>query len=89
MFILYASNRFFFSFIIDLIRKLFQVIIGNGNVALDCSRVILSCGTDRLLRSDIPASILDTLSRSQIRHVTIVGRKGLLDVSFVSTKILI
>ncbi|EJD75433.1 ferredoxin-NADP reductase [Loa loa] len=58
------------------------VIIGNGNVALDCSRLLLSSGTDRLLRTDIPASILDTLSRSQIRHVTIVGRRGLLDVSF-------
>uniref|UniRef100_A0AAF5Q3C0 NADPH:adrenodoxin oxidoreductase, mitochondrial n=1 Tax=Wuchereria bancrofti TaxID=6293 RepID=A0AAF5Q3C0_WUCBA len=58
------------------------VIIGNGNVALDCSRVILSAGTDRLLKTDIPAPILQTLSRSEIRHVTIVGRRGLVDVSF-------
>ncbi|KAL3997415.1 hypothetical protein ACH3XW_10815 [Acanthocheilonema viteae] len=58
------------------------IIIGNGNVALDCSRVILSSGMDRLLRTDIPSSVLDTLSCSQIRHVTIIGRRGLLDVSF-------
>ncbi|KAM3721894.1 NADPH:adrenodoxin oxidoreductase [Dirofilaria immitis] len=63
------------------------VIIGNGNVALDCSRVILSSGTDRLLNTDIASSILDILSRSQIRHVTIVGRRGLLDVSFTIKEI--
>uniref|UniRef100_A0A0R3RVX1 NADPH:adrenodoxin oxidoreductase, mitochondrial n=1 Tax=Elaeophora elaphi TaxID=1147741 RepID=A0A0R3RVX1_9BILA len=58
------------------------VVIGNGNVALDCSRVILSSGTDRLLNTDIPTPILDTFSRSRIRNVTIVGRRGPLDVSF-------
>ncbi|VDK65278.1 unnamed protein product [Onchocerca ochengi] len=63
------------------------VIIGNGNVALDCSRVILSSGTDRLLNTDIASSILDILSHSQIRHVTIVGRRGLLDVSFTIKEI--
>ncbi|MCP9264211.1 Ribonuclease P protein subunit p20 [Dirofilaria immitis] len=71
---------------IDAIN-VFPVIIGNGNVALDCSRVILSSGTDRLLNTDIASSILDILSRSQIRHVTIVGRRGLLDVSFTIKEI--
>ncbi|VDK38950.1 unnamed protein product [Gongylonema pulchrum] len=43
---------------------------------------MLSSGMGRLCETDIPAPILDTLSKSQIRHVTIIGRRGPLDVSF-------
>ncbi|VDM95176.1 unnamed protein product [Thelazia callipaeda] len=58
------------------------VIIGNGNVALDCSRMLLSAGTDRLIKTDIPTPVLDILSHSQIRRITIIGRRSPLDVSF-------
>jgi adrenodoxin-NADP+ reductase len=55
-------------------------IIGQGNVALDCARVLLS-GRDpptieRLRQTDTPESVLEALSRSSIEHVDIVGRRG-------------
>lgn len=56
------------------------MIVGNGNVALDCCRILLSSPDDRLMLTDIPLSILEVLKRSQIRTVTIVGRRGPLEV---------
>lgn len=57
-----------------------QVIIGHGNVALDCARIILLAGNDRLFHTDITSSVLDHLSQSSIRNVSIIGRRGPLDV---------
>ena len=50
-------------------------IIGNGNVALDCAR-ILSKTRAEFAGSDIVGHALDALGRSAIRTVTIVGRRG-------------
>jgi NADPH-dependent glutamate synthase beta subunit-like oxidoreductase len=50
-------------------------IIGNGNVALDCAR-ILSKTREEFAGSDIVAHALDALERSNIRTITIVGRRG-------------
>jgi adrenodoxin-NADP+ reductase len=57
------------------------VIIGMGNVALDCARILLS-PVDQLTRTDITEVALDRLRHSRIRHVTLVGRRGPLQVSF-------
>lgn len=51
------------------------VIIGNGNVALDCAR-ILSRTPERLEKSDIASHALEALSRSRITDIHIVGRRG-------------
>lgn len=50
-------------------------IIGNGNVALDCAR-ILSKTREEFAGSDIVAHALDALEASNIRTITIVGRRG-------------
>lgn len=50
-------------------------IIGNGNVALDCAR-ILSKTRDEFAGSDIVAHALEALEGSSIRTITIVGRRG-------------
>ncbi len=50
-------------------------IIGNGNVALDCAR-ILSKTAEEFEGSDIVAHALARLSAEQPRGVTIVGRRG-------------
>jgi ferredoxin--NADP+ reductase len=50
-------------------------VIGNGNVALDCAR-ILSKSRNEFEGSDIVGHALDALGRSAIRTVTIVGRRG-------------
>lgn len=57
------------------------VIIGQGNVALDIARILLS-GIDRLRTTDITSGALDVLSRSRIKKVHVVGRRGPLQASF-------
>ena len=56
-------------------------IIGQGNVALDCARILLSGGKEgeavsKLKGTDIPESVLATLRESTISSVDIVGRRG-------------
>lgn len=51
------------------------VVVGNGNVALDVARVLLS-GVDRLRTTDITEYALAALSKSRVRHVTVIGRRG-------------
>ena len=57
------------------------VIIGQGNVALDIARVLLS-GVDGLRSTDITEKALKTLSQSRIRRVHVVGRRGPLQGAF-------
>jgi adrenodoxin-NADP+ reductase len=55
------------------------VIIGQGNVALDVARVLLS-DVDKLRKTDMPEYALEALSRSRISQVHAVGRRGPLQV---------
>ena len=57
------------------------IIIGNGNVALDVVRVLLS-HVDRLRATDITEQALATLGMSQVKHVHVVGRRGPMQASF-------
>jgi NADPH-dependent glutamate synthase beta subunit-like oxidoreductase len=50
-------------------------VIGNGNVALDCAR-ILSKTRGEFEGSDIVGHALDALDNSAIRTITILGRRG-------------
>ncbi|XP_029383803.1 NADPH:adrenodoxin oxidoreductase, mitochondrial [Echeneis naucrates] len=56
------------------------VILGQGNVALDVARVLLS-PIDILKKTDITQPALEALVRSQIRRVLIVGRRGPVQVA--------
>ena len=51
------------------------VVVGNGNVALDCAR-ILSKTRHEFEGSDIVGHALEALDASTIRTVTILGRRG-------------
>lgn len=55
-------------------------VIGNGNVALDVAR-ILSKSREELAGGDIVGHALESLDRSAIRTVTILGRRGPLQIS--------
>lgn len=59
----------------DLTQGEEAVIIGQGNVALDVARMLLE-NVDVLRKSDITEHALDVLSRSRIKRVHIVGRRG-------------
>ncbi|GMT23597.1 hypothetical protein PFISCL1PPCAC_14894 [Pristionchus fissidentatus] len=56
------------------------VVIGNGNVSLDCARVLASPA--RLEHTDIPDSALEMIRQSKVKNISIVGRRGPGDVSF-------
>jgi adrenodoxin-NADP+ reductase len=56
------------------------VIVGQGNVALDVARILLS-DVDALRTTDIADHALEALSRSRIKRVRVVGRRGPLQVS--------
>ncbi|KAF2194277.1 FAD/NAD(P)-binding domain-containing protein [Zopfia rhizophila CBS 207.26] len=57
------------------------VIIGQGNVALDVARILLT-PTDKLRGTDITEQALETLSRSNVTSVQVVGRRGPLQAAF-------
>ncbi|KAJ2807599.1 NADPH-adrenodoxin reductase [Coemansia guatemalensis] len=62
------------------------VVIGHGNVALDCARILLT-DVNSLASTDITEQALKKLSGSKIRHVEIVGRRGPLQVSFTTKEL--
>ncbi|MGZ8179529.1 FAD-dependent oxidoreductase [Williamsia sp. SKLECPSW1] len=51
------------------------IIVGNGNVALDAARILLT-HPDDLARTDIADHALDVLRASRVREVTVLGRRG-------------
>lgn len=51
------------------------VVIGMGNVALDCARILAKCD-DEFAGSDIVGHALDALGRKGIERITILGRRG-------------
>lgn len=56
------------------------VIIGNGNVALDCAR-ILAKGAVGLMHTDMASHALPVLQDS-VKQITIIGRRGHVQASF-------
>ncbi|XP_041076598.1 NADPH:adrenodoxin oxidoreductase, mitochondrial isoform X2 [Polyodon spathula] len=56
------------------------VILGQGNVALDVARILLS-PLELLKKTDITASSLEAIGGSRVRRVLIVGRRGPLQVA--------
>jgi NADPH-dependent glutamate synthase beta subunit-like oxidoreductase len=51
------------------------VVVGNGNVALDVARILAKTRAE-FAESDIAGHALDTLVRSKIARVTLLGRRG-------------
>jgi ferredoxin--NADP+ reductase len=58
-------------------------VIGNGNVAIDCARVLAKT-TAELATSDIAQHALMALEKSAVRDVHIVGRRGPHQASFTT-----
>ncbi|KXJ76369.1 hypothetical protein RP20_CCG009750 [Aedes albopictus] len=56
-------------------------LLGQGNVAVDVARIVLS-GADLLKNTDITEYALEALSRSNIKKVLLVGRRGPLQAAF-------
>ncbi|KAM9463296.1 NADPH:adrenodoxin oxidoreductase, mitochondrial isoform 2-T3 [Clarias gariepinus] len=56
------------------------VVLGQGNVALDVARILLS-PMDFLQKTDITQQALESLKASRVRRVLIVGRRGPLQIA--------
>ncbi|WP_148575353.1 FAD-dependent oxidoreductase [Nocardioides caldifontis] len=63
------------------------VIVGNGNVALDVARILLSDPTE-LATTDIADHALAALRRSNVREVVLLGRRGPTEAAYTSPELL-
>jgi ferredoxin--NADP+ reductase len=70
----YRDAKFDFS-----VRRV--AVVGNGNVALDAARILLRTPAE-LERTDIAAHALETLKKSQVREVHVLGRRGPAQAAF-------
>ena len=61
-------------------------IIGQGNVALDVARMLLT-PLAVLEKCDIPEPVLDVLRSSAVRHVSIIGRRGPFQAAFTTKEL--
>lgn len=62
------------------------VVVGNGNVALDVARMVLS-DPSRLAETDVSRSALRHIERARVRRVRIIGRRGPLEAPFTSKEL--
>jgi adrenodoxin-NADP+ reductase len=66
---------------LDLANVKEVVIVGNGNVAIDCARV-LGKSFEELYDTDISPVALEALKSSAVETITLVGRRGHVQASF-------
>jgi ferredoxin--NADP+ reductase len=62
------------------------VVIGNGNVAADVTRMLTLSPCD-LERTDVADHALETLRKSRIEEVIVLGRRGPAQVAFTSAEL--
>ncbi len=63
------------------------VVVGNGNVALDVARILVS-DPDALAGTDIARHALDALRASRVREVVLLGRRGPEDAAYTRSELL-
>ncbi|WP_069173934.1 FAD-dependent oxidoreductase [Streptomyces griseus] len=63
------------------------VVVGNGNVALDAARILVS-DPDALAGSDIADHALDALRSGGVREVVVLGRRGPQDAAYTRSELL-
>ncbi|GAA5831759.1 hypothetical protein JCM11251_003869 [Rhodosporidiobolus azoricus] len=66
--------------LLDLSKLEHVTVVGQGNVALDVARMLLK-PVDELREFDVPDYALAELSRSRVKRVEIVGRRGPLQLA--------
>jgi hypothetical protein len=70
----------------ELARATSVAIVGNGNVALDVARLLCK-NRDELAATDMSRAALAALRGSSVRHVHIIGRRGIPHVSFTNREL--
>ncbi|CAN6640444.1 probable NADPH:adrenodoxin oxidoreductase, mitochondrial [Trichomonascus vanleenenianus] len=62
------------------------LIVGNGNVALDVARILLT-DVSRLKSTDITEQAYEKLKKSRVKNVRITARRGLLQSAFATKEV--
>ena len=62
------------------------VVVGNGNVALDCAR-ILSRTQKAMAVTDLPLSVQNSITGSPIADVYVLGRRGPIEANFTNVEL--
>jgi len=70
----------------ELMRHYTAVVIGNGNVAADVTRVLTLSPTE-LERTDVADHALEALRESRVEEVIVLGRRGPAQAAFTSTEL--
>ncbi|TPX58972.1 hypothetical protein PhCBS80983_g02814 [Powellomyces hirtus] len=70
----------------DLTSSDTAVVVGQGNVALDVARTLLS-PVDDIARTDITSHAVEALRKSKIKHVHLIGRRGPLQAAFTAKEL--
>jgi ferredoxin--NADP+ reductase len=63
------------------------VVVGNGNVALDCARM-LALSADELRRTDTADHAIDMLASDAVKEIVILGRRGPAQAAFTNPELL-
>ncbi|KAF9103162.1 NADPH-adrenodoxin reductase [Mortierella sp. AM989] len=71
---------------IDLSQTETAVVIGQGNVALDVARILLT-PLEELKKTDLTEKMIKILETSRVKHVYVIGRRGPLEVAFTSKEL--
>ncbi|KAG0034060.1 hypothetical protein BGZ81_006401 [Podila clonocystis] len=71
---------------IDLSHTDTAVVIGQGNVALDVARILLT-PLEELKKTDLTEKMIKILEKSRVKHVHVIGRRGPLEVAFTSKEL--
>lgn len=77
----YNGHPFYETCPVDLRHTKCVVIIGQGNVAIDCARILAKRPED-LASTDIAPHALKVLRESAVEEVVVVGRRGHVQASF-------
>jgi ferredoxin--NADP+ reductase len=62
------------------------IVVGNGNVAMDVARILVT-DPDELAKTDIADYALETLRRSNVREVVMLGRRGPAQAAFTNAEL--
>jgi len=65
----------------DLTKGDTAVVIGQGNVALDVTRILLA-PLDELRKTDLTERAIEALSKSKVENVKVIGRRGPLQAPY-------
>ncbi|CAL5228332.1 g11441 [Coccomyxa viridis] len=82
----YNGHPDYASLPVDLSKMERVAIIGLGNVALDCARVLLR-GEDAMGRTDIARHAQEARKRSAVKRVDIIGRRGAVQAAFTTKEL--